>query len=99
MNQQIVRRDQAAHAVAEHEERLAPLLLLHPYAEGMKIGDEFGEAPDVSPRPLGSAMSAMVESVDRKTERYEPLDQVAVATAVLPVAMSDDDGGVNVSFG
>jgi len=44
-------------------------------------------------------MSAMVERVDRKTERYEPLDEVAVATAVLPVAMSDDDGGVNVSFG
>jgi hypothetical protein len=65
----------------------------------MKIGDEFAEAPDVSPRPLGAAVSAMVERIDRKTERDEPLDEVAVATTVLPIAVSDDDGGVDVPLG
>ena len=75
------------------------MLLLHPHAEGMKIGDEFGEAPDVSPRPFGATVSAMVEGIDGKTERHEPLDEVTVSTAMLPIAVGDDDGGVDFPFG
>jgi hypothetical protein len=56
----VAQRDQAAHAVAQHEQRHAGRGLGHAVDERVDIGDDVVKALDEGPRAVGAAVPAVV---------------------------------------
>ena len=83
--------DEAAHAVADHEQRQRAAALVEP---GGGVGDEVGgvvalqgDATD----PLGAAVGALIERVHPVSGGGESFGDVAVAAGVLAAAVEDRD--------
>ena len=91
VGQRVAQRDEAAHAVAEHEHRHARLGRRRPVDERVDVGDDVVHVLDEGARTVGAAVAAMVERVDGVALADEPGDDVVIAAAVLAQAVDEDD--------
>ena len=88
--------DEAAQTMTDEENRLAPFRLLHAHAEGVQVGHELLEAPDVSALSLRAPVAAVIDCVNGKAPRHEKLAPGSVAPAMLAVPMRDEQHGARV---
>ena len=91
MSQGIAEGDRAAHAVAQQLDLGDAVPRPHAIDRGVEIGLDPLHPVDQRALAARAPVAAVIERVDRVARRHQPIDDVAVAAAMLGIAVGDDD--------